>query len=130
MKMQYSQKLCFFLPWLCWVSANHAVLPPFCFFPFENLNFNKPSLFWGGGQQTEGKVAGGTGTLILSKPLPAAASQPPLSRDTDPAGLIKESFYFSVVGMGKKPVLIHLFFTLKRDIGCFHVGWLSFLVSP
>lgn len=75
-------------------------------------------------------MAGGTGTLILSKPLPAAASQPPLSRDTDPAGLIKEGFYFSVVGMGKKTVLIHLFFKLKRDIGCFHVGWLSFLVSP
>lgn len=102
MKMQHSQKLCFFLPWLCWVSANLAVLPPLCFFPFENLNFNKPSLFWGGGQQTEGKVAGGTGTLILSKPLPAAASHPLLSRDTDPAGLIKEGFYFSVVGMGKK----------------------------
>lgn len=55
MKMQHSQKLCFFLPWLCWVSANLAVLPPFCFFPFENLNFSKPSLFGGEGSKQREK---------------------------------------------------------------------------
>lgn len=124
--MQHSQKLFFFLSWLYQVSANLAVLSPFCFFPFENFNFNKPSLFFEGRAASREK-ADGTGMLILSKLLPPAASQPLLSRDTDPAGLIKEGFYFSVLGNGNKTVLIHLiFFQVKAPHGMFPCGVAAF----
>lgn len=125
--MQHSQNLCFSLPRLCWVSANLSVLSPFCFYPFENFSFKKPSLFCGGRAAKRGKSGWWHWNFhpfqaAATSCIPAPPEQGHRHCSSNLGGL-------SFLCGGKWEKKIHPFLTLRHNVMCFHVGWMNFLVS-